>query len=268
MSTLPLPSINSNSLSYCTGNGQANTCLLNWGGYDWWTNYHWSQNSGIWVGGQNQIYDPNNIWADSAGLHLKVQQGTYGGKNLWASAEAVLYQELGYGKFVFTVTGLAAWMAANESNLVFGAFTFQPTANSNTKNQYIEVDALEVSRWGNPSGNDAGTAQFVVQPYDATPDNRHIIQLDPTKCDPLTIEMEWSGAGVAVTYNAYYGAYNTGSLPATPDITWITPASVLPYVPQTDGELFHFNFWQFGGQGPSDANAHELVITDFEFTAS
>jgi hypothetical protein len=95
----------------------------------------------------------------------------------------------------------------------------------------------------------------------------------------MTLVMEWHGANQPVTFKQYDDAFTFANLPATPDNQWppdgSTPDSQNKYVPATNCERFHLNFW-FGNYSakrpdPDDPNPppsklpQELVVTNFEF---
>ncbi len=102
-------------------------------------------------GGQND-YSPSNISIDEKGaMHLRISRT----KNDWSCAEASIMRNLGYGTYEFLVSGLDAL----EPAAVFDVFTYD-YAGSAQNNREMDI---EISRWGNPTGEK--NAQYVLQPY-------------------------------------------------------------------------------------------------------
>ncbi len=61
---------NSEANSYCPDGNP----VLEFAGRQWWINYHWSQESGIYAGGQfDSIFDPKIIERTSDGVRLWIK---------------------------------------------------------------------------------------------------------------------------------------------------------------------------------------------------
>lgn len=110
-----------------------------------------SSNGGKVGPGNNYFSNSNeSVWVDGNGfLHLKVRKIN----GVWNSAEVVLDQSLGYGRYVVYTTSRVDLL---DKNLVLGMFTYD---NSAPEVNYRELD-IEISRWGD-ANKDIG--QFVVQ---------------------------------------------------------------------------------------------------------
>lgn len=145
-----LPDVGGEVIAVTTAEGKPAVPIvsktIHFSGYDWMVRASDSDR-----GGQPNAYDPSNVWTDSKGyLHMRMEE--HGG--VWSCAEVSLTRSLGYGSYIFVVhdSGQLAPSA------VFGLYTFD---ESRTDNVRSELD-VELSRWGNPDGQNA---QFVVQPF-------------------------------------------------------------------------------------------------------
>ncbi len=242
-------------------------CVVEFGGRRWWTNYHWSQEEGMWSNGQ--VWDPHNVHVDHDGLHLKIANREYQHERRWSSSEVVLLEDVGYGDYLVTIEGIGIDLSSLDPNLVIGAFTYQREASPGEANTYRELDLLEVARWGAADGDPPGTnAQFTVQPYDCHGDpacrNIHRFKLD-AKGAPVTVAMSWAGASRPARFRLDYGAYSLDSLPESPDIEWDTTEDVAArFIPKDGCELFHLNFYKFLGADPSSSDPLEILVSNFE----
>lgn len=106
--------------------------LVNFAGYQWYTNYHYNLDSGYYDNGQQ--WAPQNVFVDQAGLHLLLQSATVGGKyTAFSSAEAVLVNDSsgnpfvpGYGTYLVSASTSGSFnRLASNNGAIFGAFTYE-----------------------------------------------------------------------------------------------------------------------------------------------
>jgi hypothetical protein len=275
-------------------------CLVNFKGYQWWTSFQYYGDGSyfpgggyFYNGGLQTIFAPKNVFVDGEGLHLTMAVRDLGGGPVPAGSEAVLMFDaggsqanLGYGDYLVTarVKTATSW-ATLDPNAAFGAFTFERIGTGSggpSINPHREIDLAEISRWGWDhtgncpfSGNSAplcnGNAQFTLQPWNSESANLHRYTIQDG-IDTITLVMQWHGANQPVTFSQYDGAFTFATLPATPDNTWTTSSDQNQYVPATNCERFHLNFWM-GNYGaavngvnpPPSILPQEVVVTNFEF---
>jgi hypothetical protein len=278
-----------------------------WTSYDYFgppfpqSSYYWNAN--------NQ-WSPKNVELGSDGIHLFVRpQDTGGGLKPSAAEIVAMFNAdgtpvtMGYGDYLVTATIKTApsWQAL-DPNIAFGAFTYERLGTSGTgtgsqDNPYRELDLAEISHWGyagpllppsppaappqscvTPSGNAlidprlcTGNSQFTLQIWNKAPNNLHRYSIN-SGTNTVTLVMRWHGANQPVTFEQYSGSYTFATLPATPDNQWTTSEADNPYIPATNCERFHLNFWM--GDYPDAANGfnpppatmpQEVVITNFAF---
>lgn len=275
-------------------------CLVNFKGYQWWTSFQYYGDGSyfpgggyFYNGGLQTIFAPTNVFVDNEGLHLKMEVRDLGGGPVPAGAEAVLMfdaggspADLGYGDYLVTaqVKSASSW-ATLDQNAAFGVFTFERLGTGSggpSINPHREIDLAEISRWGWDhtgvcpyTGNDSplctGNAQFTLQPYGSDPDNLHRYTIRDA-VDTITLVMSWRGANQPVTFAQYDGAFTFATLPAAPDNTWTSSPDQNQFVPATNCERFHLNFWMGNYAAavnkvnpPPSTLPQEVVVTNFEF---
>ena len=189
--------------------------------------------------GPNMFSDStDNVWVDSAGqLHLRT---TYR-DGRWRTAEVILGQSLGFGKYTFRV---ASPLGTLDPNVVVGLFTWSDDPAYNHR----EID-VEFARWGNQADPTAG--QYAVQPYDRAGNLSRFIQ--PATAASVH-SFTWAPRSVLFT-----SATNNGQSIAS----WRTTSRD---VPRQGGERVHLNLWLDGGAAPVDGAETEIVISSFSFT--
>lgn len=287
----PMPNLTSppEGGKFCT----TSNCLVDFAGYKWWTQYHFDPNNGwFYNGGLQTIFAPQNVSVDSEGLHLKISKQDLGGGSQWTGSEAVLVQNsdgsqanLGFGTYLVTmkVKSAPSWSLL-DPNTALGLFTYQKDKSSDENNPYREIDLAEVSRWGNPPGTPReqcnsspkslcdGNAQFAVQLWNRSPLNVHRYTI-ADNVQEITLVMEWTAAQQPVTFKQYNGSFTLETLPAAPDNIFTTSAEQNKFIPDSDCQRFHMNFWMgnFGkavnglNPGPSNGQPQDVVITNFQF---
>jgi hypothetical protein len=209
---------------------------------------------------------PQNVQVDAKKDELQLVVRRFGpeweGQPVWSCAEAVLEENLYYGKYGITVRSYGSqeaddrladpdpWASLyDEQNTVLGIFTYDTEADWDSDNPYGEIDIIEVFGKIHSDPPQIGNAQFVVQPYDAEPENLVRITLPKPESGLLTFEMDWKKD--SVTYTVRDGkkvvARHTYTDP------W--------YIPVPNDTLrLHINLWVFGG--PMDAKPKRVGITD------
>lgn len=277
-------------------------CLVNFKNYRWWTSFQYYGNGGYFPGGGyffngdlRTAFAPKNVSVDNEGLHLKMSRQDLGGGVEPTGTEAVLMftgssgtteANLGYGDYLVTakVKSATSW-ATLDPNAAFGVFTFERYGKGSTGptvNPHREIDLAEISRWGwnhtgtcpiKPEKLCSGNAQFTLQPWDAENLNNLKRYTINDGVDTITLVMQWHGAAQPVTFDQYNGAFTFGNLPSKSDYTWTTAPVQNKYVPMTNCERFHLNFW-FGNYSagmktnPPPRNLpQEIVVTNFQFKA-
>jgi len=179
-----------------------------------------------------------NVWVDSVGhLHLR----TIYRDGRWRTAEVILGQSLGFGKYTFRV---ASPLGTLDPNVVVGLFTWSDDPAYNHR----EID-VEFARWGNQADPTAG--QYAVQPYDRAGNLSRFIQ--PATAASVH-SFTWAPRSVLFT-----SATNNGQSIAS----WRTTSRD---VPRQGGERVHLNLWLDGGAAPVDGAETEIVISSFSFT--
>lgn len=264
--------------------GTAN-CMVSFAGYQWWTEYNYFPPPTYFYN-NNNAWAPKNVTVDGEGLHLFVRQQDLGAGPNWAAAEAVTALNadgspavMSYGTYLVTATvKTAASWATMDTNVAFGAFTYERDLTGTSYNPGRELDLAEISRWGNtgsgcrisPPALCQGNAQFTVQKWDANPANLHRYTINPG-VPTLTLVMQWPGANTPVTFSQYDGAYTLDNLPATPANTWTTTADQNVFIPASGCQQFHLNLWMgafsfaSGGYNPPPASVQEVLVSNFQY---
>jgi hypothetical protein len=176
----------------------------------------------------------DNVWVDGAGLHMKITKS----KNRWNCAEVILNGTLGYGTYRFH---LATPVDNLDPSVVLGLFTW----NDNPADNHHELD-IEFARWG-AAGN--MNAQYVVQPY-TDPDN--ILRFGWPPNNPVSSH-SFTWLPTQVTFECVANGSSVVEWTATQGI------------PPTGGENARINLWLFQGRAPTNGQAVEVIISDFEF---
>ncbi len=294
--------------SFCPTPG----CLITFKNYKWWTEYgYFADNappcgdqgcSGFW--NLNNVWSPRNVELQADGLHLFVRQQQTPDETghccvtKWTAGEAVTalnlddsLAKLGYGTYLVAAKVLSAptW-GELDTNVAFGAFTYERLKTGDTNNPYRELDLAEISRWGRvgadcriqPPVLCEGNAQFALQLWD---DNKGNTQLPNVNrytignTNEITLVMIWTGAQQPVTFRQYNGLHTLDMLPATPANEWTqggsdggkTPTGRNAWVPADGCQQFHLNLWMGNfseavkGINPPPASVQEIVVTNFEY---
>lgn len=234
--------------------------------------YQWKYKNAITpVGpGPNRFSGTKDFaWVDVLGnLHLKIAQQN----NVWQCSEIISTKTFGYGTYIFTC--LSDISNFNE-RVVFGFFTwdnysFQTQANS-------EID-VEFSRWGKATDTNLVTysAQPVIFSNPLPYTERTYKTNTPTAYlkQPMTYMMKWTPDSV------YWESYAGMNYPGTQKVSsWTFTKNNIPrskiennltsnpiIIPApADSTNVRFNFWLLNGQGPSNNEAHEIVLSNFKF---
>ena len=211
-------------------------------GYEWWV-----KTSAVPVGpGPNYFSDSaENIWVDSLGqLHLKMTQRN----GRWHCSEVVLRNSLGYGRYVFQLTGKIGRL---DPNVVLGLFTW----DNASAEFHREID-IEFSRWSVATDPNA---QYVVQPWDR-PGNRQRWVI-PTALDFSTHSFIWKPD--SISFLSTKGHQTAAPLDSI-IYSWNYKG---PNIPTHGNENARINLWLFNGQAPTDTAEVEVIIKKFIFDA-
>ena len=281
----PSPNLTPDGGKFCN----TSNCLVDFAGYKWWTLYHYDPDHGYYYnGGLQTIFAPQNVSVDSEGLHLKITKQNLGGGSQWTGAEAVAVQNsdgtqanLGFGTYLVSmrIKSAPSWSQL-DPNTALGLFTFQKDKSGDENNPYREIDLAEVSRWGDPctaspSWLCEGNSQFAIQVWDkpgpGDPRNVHRYTI-ADNVQEITLVMEWTAAQQPVTFKQYNGRFTLETLPPTPDNVFTTAEAQNRFIPDSDCQRFHMNFWMgnFGkavkalNPGPSNGQSQDVVITNFQ----
>jgi hypothetical protein len=215
--------------------------------------------------GTTNFWFPQNVQVNAEKDELQLVMRRYGpeweGQPVWSCAEVVLEEKLYYGKYSITVKSYGfqdvddrpadpdPWGSLfDEQNTVLGIFTYDSNADWDSENPYREIDIIEV--FGKVhSVPQIGNAQFVVQPYNAEPENLTRVTLPRPESGLLTFEMDLQKDSVS------YAVRDGGRVVARH--TYTDPE----YIPvPNDSMRLHINLWVFGG--PMDAKPKRVGITD------
>lgn len=209
-----------------------------------------------WGPGPNVWSDaPGNVWVDGDDrLHLRIdrQQGR------WRCAEVTdvtadpAVSTPGFGTYRFQVAGRLDQL---DANVVLGLFTWDDDPAS-AGVAHREID-FEAARWGNAA--DPTNAQYVVQPWDL-PDHLARFTIPPGD-GPTTHEFTWLPD--RVDFRSWIGA---STEPESPGDLIASYSYEGPDVPPAGGtEHVHMNLWLVSGNAPTNGQAAEVVLADFEF---
>ena len=209
----------------------------------------------------------SDVWVDDKGyLHMSIAKHD----GIWYSSEVISQDNLGYGKYSFTIQGNPMQFA---KNVVLGLFTWDDSTFVSDGNSEVDI---EFSRWG--SANNVNPTTFSVQPlsnginfpertYSASIDSSEIIGVS-------THEFIWTDT--LITWRSYRGNRDSGqpdfanwsfNLNHPPRVKSEGGQNSLPIVIPAPGLRTNarINFWtlSFDANGPSNGLEHEVVIRDF-----
>ncbi len=272
--------------SFCN----TSNCLVDFAGYKWWTLYQFNLKTGFYNGGLNTLFAPQNVSVDSEGLHLKITEQNFGGIK-WTGSEVALVQNsdgtqanLGFGTYLVSMkikNDESSWSQL-DPNVALGLFTYQKDKSNDENNPYRELDLAEISRWGNPQGTPfeecklspkylcEGNAQFALQLWDHSPLNVHRYTI-ADNVQEITLVMEWTAANQPATFKQYNGRFTLETLPPNPDNVFTSPETQTRFIPDSDCQRFHMNFWMGNyaetkdGLNPGPKKPQEAVITNFQY---
>ena len=208
--------------------------VIHFSGYDWR-----ARNGFTDRGGQPHESDPGNAWTDDKGyLHLRIQEHN----GVWSCAQVDLARSLGYGTYIFVVRDSSHL----SPSAALGLYT---SDDFRTEDAPSELD-IEVSRWGNPSTQNA---QYVVQPFYVS-DN---IERFTAPAGVLTHTMHW-GPG-RVEFKTVRGSpLNAGGAVVSEHV-------FTSGIPVPAKETAHIDFFNYHRRQDSKLQQEEVVIERFEF---
>ena len=210
--------------------------------------YTWEVRSGGGGPGPNQ-WSADNAWVDAAGLHLKISNVA----GQWACAEVTMTQVLGFGTYLFQLTGRPDLL---DRNVVLGLFNY-PTDDVGPDGTN-EID-IEFAQWGNAQ---LDHLNWTVYPPALGPAPESAVFPIHLSGDASTHRFTWSGKRIKFVSQHGYRTGGTKNLIAS----WTyAPAQPKLHIPQTPIPV-HMNLWLFKGRPPADAQPVEIVIRSFKFT--
>jgi hypothetical protein len=206
-----------------------------------WSGGQWQvKTSNAAVGPGPNIFSKANVSVDASGfLHLRIAKDA---QNRWTTSEVIGPTSLGYGTYTFTV---ATRLDQLDPNVVLGLFTW----SDRPQYAHRELD-FEAARWG--STTDLTTAQFVVQPYDAT---NHLSRFTLSGAIRTVQEFTWRPGEVTFSSRRL----DTGEVVAS----YVYRGAD---VPKPGDERVRLNLWLFNGAAPTNSQGVEIVIESFVFT--
>jgi hypothetical protein len=196
--------------------------------------------------GPNYFSDrEEDVWVDDQGrLHLRIAEH----ESRWYSTEVIADASLGYGTYVFRLTGR---LEQYDPYVVLGLFTWDTGA---PEHYYREID-VEFSRWGDPA---AANAQYVVQPW-TTAGNLYRFEFAPSG-DRSTHCFEWAPDQVEFkSYDGFVDCPGSGEGAAG---SWVYTG---PDIPPPGAENPRINLWLNEGTPPGDGQSIEVMIEEFGF---
>ncbi len=239
---------------YVTAARSCDHRVISWKGRDWQVK---DSGNAKWGPGPNYFTDDaSNVWIDGAGdLHLKINRVG----NRWRSAEVIDrsanpgLSTPGYGTYTFQVKSRVDNL---DANAVLGLFTWDDDPASDVY-AHREID-FEAARWGNP--NDPTNAQFVVQPWNASPEHLLRITLPPGDI-ATTHRFTWQPG--RVDFMSWTG---NSAEPGSPfDIIASHTYEGTDVPPAGGTEHIHLNLWLLNGSPPLGNQEVEVVIRDVSF---
>jgi hypothetical protein len=208
----------------------------------------------------------SDVWVDENGyLHLSIS--FHDGK--WYSTEVISQDNLGYGKYAWTIQGDPHLFA---NNVVLGLFTWDNNTFYSQANSEVDI---EFSYWG---ADEPSPLTYSVQPvFFGTfyPERTHHVDMNRDLLAGVSTHVfEWTDS--LITWYSYPGEYRPE---ATSFADWSfdlnKPARIKyeggqqsqPIVIPAPGTTTNarMNFWTLPhiAQGPSDGLKHEVVIRNF-----
>ncbi len=184
-------------------------------------------------------WSAENVSVDVTGrLHLQIaQQDTK-----WTCAEVILSEPLGYGEYLWQ--RVQSDFAAMDPWTVLGIFIY--------RSDLEEIDALEVSRWGDPGS--PPLFQHVVQPADCEAISAIRCHRFTCEATSVTISLLWTPGQVRVR------VWNDDTGELISDWTYEGPEVPEPL----EDTRARMNLWLFQGH-QQIGKGDEVVIGDFQF---
>lgn len=180
------------------------------------------------------IFSPENVSVDADGLlRLRTRRNQSGQRT---GAELISKNVYGRGRYIVEVVTAANAVPAST---VFGAYTWGYTP---APNNHRELDIIELSRFGNPNGLNAGVG---TQPD--TPQNCKHFNLPPNQCSRH--EMSWEAN--RVRFLSFDCAGNQVN-----EFIYNSP------MPTLMDEHFRLNLWSLNGSNDPDA---EVIVKSVRF---
>lgn len=215
-----------------------------------WAGREWLVRDNSWKPGgpiASHSWNASNVQplGESLSLTTKMVDGKATG------AEIVSKEPMGYGRYSFSFDVNTADF---DQYAIFGAFTFD--WDPEAKPGFSEVDAVEISKWGNAKAKSpiAKFTHYVDNKPEGT--SEHCEDLpEKTSFIQRTVIMDWSPGKITRAVKDHYGNILHSS-----EITKSVPKP-------TDTTQFHFNVWAYGlPDAQTECKKFTAYVTDFTYT--
>mgnify|MGYP000341885782 CR=1 FL=1 len=222
--------------------------IITFSGYQWVVKDSGNAKTGP---GQNYFSDSEeNVWVDEQGrLHLRITKGDDG---KWYCAEVYTTEPLGYGEYVFYVTGRIDQM---DKNVVLGLFNYLDDEH--------EIDIEICNGWMLYGGN----VLFAVKPDilfgpDRSVDrfNMNLDNSPESGKGKSTHKFVWNRN--SIFFKSIYGHHYTQPENSYIIHNWCYTGE---NIPEPMGLKPHINLWLDKGNQPTDNEEIEIIIDRFEF---
>ncbi|RKY47555.1 MAG: hypothetical protein DRP88_04210 [Candidatus Neomarinimicrobiota bacterium] len=227
--------------------------IIKFSGYDWIVKDHREKPHG--PGGNYWSNSEENVWVDAQGrLHLRITKEDDG---KWYCAEVNTTEPLGYGEYVFYVTGRVDQM---DKNVVLGLFNYLDDEHEIDieicNGWVVNIDWCDwVPYWGN--------ALFAVKPdIPCKSIKRFNMNLDDSpesEKGKSTHKFTWNSN--SIFFKSIYGPHYTQPENSYIIHNWYTDENI----PEPTGLKPHINLWLDKGNQPTNNKEVEIIIDRFEF---
>jgi len=228
----------------------------------------WDVKSGAGLLGPGPNYfsnRPSDVYLDGKGyLHLRIQEH----EGRWYSTEVVGRDTLGYGTYRWVIEGDYQNIA---NNTVLGLFTWNDESFLTQGNSEVDI---EISKWGQAN---APTLNYAVQPVNfGTYYPERVVAVSTPNGDMIgvtTHQFVWTDT--LITWTSWAGEGSGGRVIGSWTFNRNNPARVKTEGNRSSAPIIipgpeqntraRMNFWQYGGEAPSDGLPKEVVIRSFGY---
>ena len=208
-----------------------------------WSGIDWVARDSDWRSGGPQANDNwsrDNISVQGDTLSMKLSNAD---GQTPVGSEIISAKTMGYGTFESTFSGKFSQF---DPYAVFGFFTFEWKTPSTEG--YRELDAIEISRWGESTL--LGLTTYYPTDTAVKVNPRYEF---PEDLERATVRMQWTPQSITWTF---YDS-DTGMI--------LHQVSSTDNIPTPDSQQVHFNLWTYNSSGWSSATAQEVKLESFSF---